>query len=134
MRTSSAKAKGRRCCAEAKEAILKAFPGILTDDDIQVTPSGVTGEDLWLSTLARAVLPLAIECKNQEAMNIWKSLDQAEYHANKRIHSIATLIFKRNRSKLYVAMGLEDFLKLYTRGSDQRVIEHRKEESHEIQS
>lgn len=111
MKTSSAKAKGRRCAQEVKELLLKSFSPLLPDD-IKVTPSGVTGEDLWLSPLARVAFPYTIECKNVEALNIWKALEQAESH-NPDFPGI--LFFRRNRSKLYVALSAEDFMKLFTR-------------------
>jgi hypothetical protein len=108
LKTSSAKAKGRRACAEVKELLLKYAPE-LQPDDIIVTSSGDTGEDLKLSPKAREVYPWAAECKNQETLSIWAALQQAEGHSDKYP---GVLFFKRNRSKLYVAMDAEEFLKL----------------------
>lgn len=115
MRPSSAKAKGRRACQEAKDAILAAYP-VLAPDDVLVTSSGATGEDLKLSPRAREILPLAIEVKNQEKLSIYQAMEQAESHASARPGSIPTLIFRRNKTELHVAMKLSDFLGLLTMG------------------
>lgn len=111
MKTSSAKAKGRRACAEVRELLLAAAPA-LQADDIQVTPSGVTGEDLHLSPLARGYFPFTFECKNVEKLNIWDALEQAKSHATKRQDLTPVLAFRRNHSELYVSLKLVDFLKL----------------------
>ena len=109
MLTSSAKAKGRRLCAKVKE-ILHEWAPDLQDKDIRVTPSGVNGPDLQFSPRAEEVYPLAFECKNQEKLNVWKSLEQAESHHEEGTYPI--LAFSRNRSKVYVAMEIEHFLRL----------------------
>lgn len=109
MKTSSAKAKGRRCAQETKDLIIRFFGRVLDDEDITVTPSGVTGPDLQFSPLAKKHLGLAIECKNVEALNIWKALEQTEGEARSGLPS---LFFRRNRTKLYVALDAEEFMKL----------------------
>lgn len=113
MRASSAKAKGRRASVEVKE-LLHLYAPDLRPDDIIVTPSGVCGEDVLLSPAARALYPFTIECKNQEKLNIWDALKQAESHLKKRTEELCVplLFFKRNRSKLFVALDAELFLKL----------------------
>jgi len=58
---------------------------------------------------ARKFIPYAIECKNQEKLNIWSSLEQAENNSN---GYEPLLIFKRNRSKTYVTMDMREFLRL----------------------
>lgn len=108
MKTSSAKAKGRRCAQEVQAHILRLFPD-LHMDDIVVASAGQTGEDIILSRDARSRVPLSIECKNVEALNVWKALEQAESNAGK--HQPA-LFFRRNRSKLYVAVEAGYFLEL----------------------
>lgn len=108
MRTASAKAKGRRAAQEVKELIHDFFPE-LQDDDIIVTPSGVTGEDLRLSPLARGFLPISIECKNCERLNLWAAIEQAADNANS---FIPVLFFKRNRSKLYACIEAEELIEL----------------------
>lgn len=113
MKPSSAKAKGRLACQEARAALLAAFPE-LAPDDVLVTSSGAPGEDLLLSPRARALMPFSIEVKNQERLQIHAALKQAEAHASKRPGSLPILIFRRNRTELHVALKLSDFLKLIT--------------------
>ncbi len=113
MKTSSAKAKGRRACSELKDALMKYAPS-LEEGDIEVTSSGATGEDLKLSPAARREYPYVIEVKNQEGINIWASLRQAESHS-KDAARIPLLAFKRNNTEMYVALKLEHFLCLTTK-------------------
>ena len=109
MKTSSAKAKGKRCAQEVKELLVSGAP-VLDGDDIVVTPSGVPGVDLHLSPAAKTFYPFAIECKCQESIAIWQALKQAESHPFG--DEIPILFFKRNRSKLYVCLEAEQFIKL----------------------
>ena len=120
MRTSSCKAKGRRACAEVKELLHKYAPD-LRPGDIEITSSGACGEDIKLSPAAREKYPFVIECKNQETISIWKALEQAEGHLvavldKGRIIDVKALspvlFFRRNRSKLYVALDAEEFVRL----------------------
>ncbi|MFN7262226.1 MAG: hypothetical protein ACK5UJ_00280 [Pseudobdellovibrionaceae bacterium] len=111
MKTSSAKAKGRRLAQAVKDALLMWAPDKLRVDDIQVVSSGVPGKDLLLSPAAQEIYPLAIECKNQETLNIWKALAQAFSNASQ--HEFPVVCFSRNREgRVYIAMDLQHFLKL----------------------
>jgi hypothetical protein len=115
MRTSSAKAKGRRLCARVKELLYKYAPD-LRPGDIEITSSGCTGEDLKLSPAARQVYPFVVEGKCQESLNIWSALKQAEGHLKNHDTDygfvVPTLFFSRNHADLYVAMKAEDFIRL----------------------
>lgn len=110
MKTSSAKAKGRRACAELREGLLAIAPSLLADD-IRVTPSGVTGEDLWLSPRAQEMFPFAIECKNVEKLNIWDAIKQSREHAKKSGRT-PLVAFTKNHEEMQVAMSLKVFLSL----------------------
>ena len=110
MKTSSAKAKGRKACKDVQELLYKNAPH-LQPGDIEVTSSGATGEDIKLSPAARLVYPFAIECKNQEKLNIWSAIEQAKTHVKGT--EIPVLFFKRNRSDLMVCLSAEDFIKLW---------------------
>lgn len=110
MRTSSAKAKGRRAVQELRALVLRWFPD-LTQRDVRVTPSGSTGEDLQLSEAAAEQFPYAIEVKNQERLNIWQSLLQTSRHATK-LNLEPLLAFRRNRSELWIAIRAEHFFEL----------------------
>ena len=70
---------------------------------------GMSGEDIVLSPAAKRVIPYSVECKNQERLNLWGSLEQAEGNSQDRQ---PVLVFKRNRSKVYVALDFEHFLEL----------------------
>lgn len=110
MKTSSAKAKGRRCSSNAREAILRHYPEI-DPNDIVVTSSGDTGVDLKLGSTAIKQLPLAIECKNVEALNIWGAFKQAESNKSEQL-PYPVVIYTRNRSEMMITLKLEDFLTL----------------------
>ena len=109
MKTSSAKAKGRRLQQEVQKLILDTYPE-LEPDDVKVAIMGESGQDIKLSPAARRVFPYAVECKNVEKINIWSALTQAEKNATDTQKPL--LIFKKNRTKPYVALSLEDFMKL----------------------
>lgn len=109
MLTSSAKAKGRALLKIVRDRLIARYE--FHPDDITVTPSGVFGEDLQLARTVKERLPLCWEGKNQEALSIWASLAQAERHAVKcNDGRKPILVFKRNRSEVYMSMKFEDFL------------------------
>ena len=113
MKTSSAKAKGRRLQQKVRDLLLETFTE-LEPDDIRSTSMGVSGEDLQLSPAARKLIPFAIECKNQEKLNVWDSLKQAEENSG---DYSPVLIFKRNRSKTYAVLEIEKFIELINASS-----------------
>lgn len=110
MKTSSAKAKGRRACAEVKELILRYGAEFFSDGDIEVTSSGAPGRDLKLSPLALHFFPFAIEVKNVEKLNVREGYTQAISH--QRPGEIPILFHTRNRDKMLVTVAAEDFLLL----------------------
>lgn len=109
MKTSSAKAKGRRLATEFKELILRYFGTKIREDDVTVTPSGVNGPDVTYSPLLKKYFPYVPECKNQESLQIWKALEQAE---SNRGAGIPILVFRRNKSKTYIVIEAEHFMEL----------------------
>lgn len=109
MKTSSAKSKGRRAAAELRSELLSQPGTGLEPDDIVVTSSGETGEDLKLSPKARAVFPFNFEVKNVEKINIWQCIKQAKGHG---LH-IPAVVFKKNHQELHICLSLKDFLSLY---------------------
>ena len=108
MKTRSAKNKGKRLQNDVRDLILETFQE-LEPDDVRSTTMGDSGEDILLSPAARKLFPFAVECKNQERLNIWDSLEQAESNANQHI---PLLVFKRNRSKTYISMEINDLIKI----------------------
>jgi hypothetical protein len=108
MKTSSGKAKGRRLQNKIRDVLLEHFSDKLEPDDIRSQIMGMSGEDIVLSPAARKLIPYSFECKNQEKLNIWSSLEQADSNSG---NYPPVLIFKRNRSKTYVTIELEEFIK-----------------------
>jgi hypothetical protein len=87
----------------------------LSEHDVRGTPMGITGPDLQLSDEARKHFPFAVECKCQNALNIWQGLEQAASHAKlDSTNPTPLLVFKRDRSEIYVALKWSDFKKLIT--------------------
>ena len=78
MKTASRKAKGRRLQNKIRDLLIEHFSDELEVDDIRCAIMGESGEDLKLSPAARKLIPYSFECKNQEKLNIWDSLEQAE--------------------------------------------------------
>tara|TARA_Y100000310_G_C20595818_1_gene770438 strand:- start:748 stop:1092 length:345 start_codon:yes stop_codon:yes gene_type:complete len=108
MKTSSAKAKGRRLQQWIRDRILDMFPN-LTKNDVESVAMGQSGADIKLSEAARKAFPYSVEAKNQEAFNIWKALEQSEKE-NRDLTPI--VVFKRNRSDVYVALRFDDFMNM----------------------
>lgn len=104
----SRKSKGRRLQQLVVSEILKIFP-LLTERDVKSQPMGVTGSDVVLSEAAATAFPYSVECKNTEKLNIWSALEQSESE-NRTLTPV--VIFKRNRSKVYITMELDKFMKL----------------------
>ena len=107
MKPSSAKAKGRNFQNKVREMIIKKLG--INEHDIKTAVMGESGEDIILSPAARDLIPFSFECKNQERLNIWESLSQSEDNCGEHIPAV---VFKRNRTKTYIALELEEFLKI----------------------
>ena len=107
---ASRKAKGRRLQKQIAEKIseITNIPA-QKDGDIEPRPMGQSGRDVILrgEALEKFIFH-GIECKAQEALNIWSALAQAEEHGGKPI-----VFFKRNRSKTYAVLEVDDFFELY---------------------
>lgn len=73
---------------------------------------GMSGEDIVLSPAAKKIIPYSFECKNQERLNLWSSLEQAEGNSQGRN---PCLVFKRNRSKIYVTIEFDHFVDILER-------------------
>ena len=108
MKTRSAKNKGKRLQNNVRDLLLETFTQ-LEPDDVRSTTMGESGEDIQLSPAARKLIPFAFECKNQEKLKIWESLNQAESNSQK---GKPVLVFKRNRSKTYAVLEIRDFIDL----------------------
>lgn len=109
MRTSSAKAKGRRLQQKLRDLLLDKFQE-LKADDVRSTPMGCTGSDLMLSPLASDVLHnYTFECKNQEtSKTIYDWYKQAK--TNTKEIQKACLVISKNRERALAVIDLEDFV------------------------
>jgi hypothetical protein len=107
MKTASAKAKGRRLCKLVKEKLLEVFD--LQDDDVKVTSSGATGEDIHLSPFARVRFPHSIECKNHAKMSIYTHYEQAVENAGGHI---PLLIVKADGKQPLAVLDLDHYLSI----------------------
>jgi len=108
MKSRSAKNKGKRLQNQVRDLILEKF-NQLEEDDVRSITMGDSGEDILLSPAARKLFPFSVECKNQEKLNVWSSLEQTETNAGKHT---PLLIFKRNRSKTYAVLQLDDLMEM----------------------
>lgn len=110
MRPQSCKSKGRRLQQRVARSILEAFPH-LGEDDVHSTSMGAPGEDVRLSPLARDAVPLSIECKCVERLNVWAALEQAEGNCPRG--ATPCVVFSRNRATTYAAVPWDVLLALY---------------------
>lgn len=108
----SRKAKSRslqnKCAADILKTLQILYPDI-DMNDVKATPMNISGIDVQLSGRARNAYPWAIECKNQEKINIWDAIKQADGHA-KVEHLKPMVVFKRNREKPKVVIDWEDWI------------------------
>ena len=110
MRPQACKSKGRRFQQKVARSILDAFPH-LTEDDVTSTSMGAPGEDIKLSAAARRALPLSLECKCVERLNVWQCIEQAQ--SNTPVGATPCLVFSRNRSPSYAVVPWETLLGLF---------------------
>ena len=108
MKPRSAKNKGKRLQNKIRDIILEKFDS-LEPDDVRSITMGDSGEDILLSPAARRLFPFSVECKNQEKLNIWSALEQAEENSGDHTPLV---IFKRNRSKTYAVLEFDKLLEL----------------------
>lgn len=110
MLPSSAKHKARRLQNTVCSDIREAFPG-LSFKDVRPAIMGEAGMDIQLSDNTRALVPLAIECKNAEKLNIWAALEQAAANAKKESLRPA-VVFKKNGKAPFIALEWVFFLEI----------------------
>ena len=108
MKPRSAKNKGKRLQNTIRDLILEKFDS-LEKDDVRSITIGDSGEDILLSPAARRLFPFSVECKNQEKLNIWSALEQAEENSGDHVPLV---IFKRNRTKTYAVLEFDKLLEL----------------------
>jgi len=122
MKTSLAKAKGRKLQQCFASIMLKTLN--LHEEDLESRPMGSQGEDIIMGRESREKFPYSIECKNQEAVNVWKAYEQASTNC-KGYEPL--VVIKRNRSKPLVLVDAEHFVALHKKALtplELQVVEH----------
>jgi hypothetical protein len=113
VKPASCKQKGRLAQQKIRDLILKTFPE-LTADDCRSTAMGQSGEDVQLSTAARALVPYQIEVKSKAASQIHTYYEQAKTHGDHQ-----PLVFvKQDRKEMLAILDAEHFFKLLRRIAD----------------
>ena len=107
MKTSSAKAKGKKLQNKVRDKLLETFPQ-LEENDVISQIMGASGEDIVLSPAARKLIPFSIECKKHKSFSVYNHYDQAASQ-NK---GEALVIIEADRRKPLVLVDLDTFLTL----------------------
>ena len=107
MKTSSAKAKGRRFQQWVRDQLIEQLD--VHPEDIESRSMGAGGEALIMARAAREKFPYSIECKNQESLNIWKAYEQATENSG---NYEPVVFIKRNNQKPLVVIDAEYFITL----------------------
>ena len=108
MKTSSAKAKGRRLQQWFRDLLIEKLE--VHPEDIESRSMGAGGEDLIMARAARKKFPYSIECKNQESLNVWKAYEQAEENSG---DYEPIVVIKRNNTKPLVLVDADYFVRLH---------------------
>ena len=58
------------------------------------------------------MLGIHIEAKDVEKLNIWNALEQSRRDAGE--DEMAVVMFKRSKTKIYVAMEMDEFMEMYS--------------------
>ncbi len=125
MLTQSCKAKARALQNIVRDMIIATLP-IEFKQQARSAIMGETGTDIKLVSTARELFPWAVECKNQERLNLWDSWNQTVENTNKENKKedaynfglIETkilkplLAIKRNRTDVLVVLKAIDFFEL----------------------
>lgn len=112
MKTSSAKAKGRRLQQLVRDDLRTLAPQ-LDPTDIESTTMGLSGVDIVLTAAARQVFgELAFECKNVEKLN---AIGVFQEHHDKYAPKgkIPIMVHSRNHTAPRVTLLWSDFVRLY---------------------
>lgn len=108
MKPSSAKAKGMRL----QKWVVNKIKGMFNvdDTDIKSIPSGVNGEDIWMSRKVRLKLPLSFECKSRKKLVVYDYYKQCCNNSN---GYEPIVIIKEDREKPLVIVDFDYFLELH---------------------
>ena len=106
----SRKNKGVRLQNWVRDKLVEYSDGRLEEDDIRRAIMGEKGADVKVCNPHKTELfPFAVECKNQEKVNVWSAYEQAgANHSN----LIPLVVLKRNNTKPLVMMDAEMFISM----------------------
>ena len=110
MRTSSAKAKGRRLQDFVRDVFRDIFRNQLEPDDITSRQMGGAGTDIVLTPASKRLIPFDIEAKNQEKFNLNEAMKQAIN--NTKPGRIPAVVFSKNQDDVYVSLKFIDLINL----------------------
>ena len=96
-----------------RDQILQRFPTLNTDD-VRSTSMGAGGEDVQLSSKARELFPLTVECKSRKAIAVFKDYEQACGH--KDVEPL--VILKQNQSKPLALVDAEFFIDMIAKNQE----------------
>ena len=108
MKPQSAKSKGRKLQQWFTKLLVDVLD--MDEEDLESRPMGSQGEDIIMGKLSRGKFPYSIECKNQEAVNVWKAYAQAQEYCKSYEPLV---VINRNRSKPLVLVDAEHFVSLF---------------------
>ena len=108
MLTKSCKAKSRRL----QDFVAERFKVIFNLDDDECRPAlmGESGVDIKIPVRARDRCRFAVECKNVERIELWKSWKQTKHNAE--VVQTPLLVITKNNSDKLVVMSFEAFEQL----------------------
>ncbi len=115
MKTSSAKAKGRRLQQKFMQLLIEKLD--IDPEDIESRSMGAGGEDLIMSKAARTKFPFSVECKNQERLNIWSAWEQA--NSNRGVYE-PLVVIKRNGTTPLVVLDAKVFMEYVKEFNNER--------------
>ena len=109
MNPTSKKRKSALLQNMVKDKILKAFPH-LKKKDVVTASTGQNGPDIVLSKVARKLVGVNLECKNQNKM---KTIYDWYKQASKGQHKMTPAVcMKMNTRQPLVVIDLDDFIDL----------------------
>lgn len=110
MKTSSAKAKGRRLQQRVRDDMRALAGARLDPTDIESTTMGLSGVDVVLTKAAKELFgPLAFECKNVEQLN-FVGVFQKHYDHYAAKGMVPIMVHSRNHIEPRVTMLWKDFV------------------------
>lgn len=113
MQSASRKKKGRKLQNKVRDDLREMGKEFgLVDDDLCARQMGGAGVDIICSPSARRVFPFDIECKNQEALNVFAEFTK-HYAKYKKTKNLKLLIHSKNHSDTLVTMRWKTFLNLF---------------------